>query len=185
MIEINYKSKTIIAISDTHGSHRKLILPKCDILIHCGDACSHGNEEQLYDFLQWFSEQNATHKIFVAGNHDLMFDLEPEDAITILPNNVIYLENRYTTINGISFYSAPARPRLHELPTIDKKIDFLITHGPAHSILDENRGCKTLLKFIEKQKPKFHLFGHIHSNAGLEVTIGDTKFINAGSVKWI
>lgn len=182
MKEITYKTKKIIAISDTHGKHRKLILPKCDILIHCGDACTDGNEEQLRDFFKWFSKQDVTHKIFVAGNHDLMFDLEPEEAITILPNNIVYLENRYIAINGISFYSAPSRPWLHELPSINRKIDFLITHGPAYSILDENRGCKTLLKFIQSQKPKFHLFGHIHSNAGLEETIGETRFINAALV---
>ena len=185
MIEINYKSTNIIAISDTHGFHRKLNLPKCDILIHCGDACSHGNEEQLQDFFKWFSEQQASHKIFVAGNHDLMFDKEPDYAITTLPKNIIYLENSLTTINGIGFYSAPARPWLHQHPKIEIEIDFLITHGPSYSILDENRGCKTLLKFIKIQKPKYHLFGHNHSNAGLEKKIGDTRYINVGSLKWI
>lgn len=32
----------IVCISDTHGLHRKLVLPEADILIHAGDFMIHG-----------------------------------------------------------------------------------------------------------------------------------------------
>jgi predicted phosphohydrolase len=137
---------------------------------------------ELNDFFEWFSQQEATYKIFVAGNHDLIFDLEPEEARKMVPKNVIYLENSYTVIDGISFYSVSARPWLHEYPTEKRNIDFLITHGPAYSILDLDLGCETLLKFVETEKPKYHLFGHIHQTAGQTQTIGKTQFINAASI---
>ncbi len=165
MIELNHIGMKIIAISDTHGLHSKIDIPNCDILIHCGDACTDGNEEQLLDFFSWFSVQKASYKIFVAGNHDLIFDLEPSMAKMIVPKNVIYLENKQTLINKICFYSIPARPWLHEDPIVNKKIDFLLTHGPAYSILDEGLGCSKLLTFVNLAKPKYHLFGHIHQTS--------------------
>lgn len=87
--------------------------------------------------------------------------------------------------------------------------DILITHGPPRGILDHTEsgvewdfrednsaknvavyscGCKALLSRVKIIKPKFHIFGHIHSetnchNAGT-MTIQDypTKFINASVV---
>jgi predicted phosphodiesterase len=176
---LHYKSKTLTFISDTHGKHRNLSIPITDFLIHCGDACNDGNEQELKDFFKWFSEQKATHKIFIAGNHDLIFDLEPNEAKAMIPKNIIYLEDSYAVIKGISFYSVSARPWLHQYPQEKRKIDFLLTHGPAYSVLDLNLGCKQLLTFIQKQQPKYHIFGHIHQTANESIVSEKTQFFNA------
>ena len=181
LIELYYKHKKLVAISDTHGHHRELIIPETDFLIHCGDACTDGDEEQLEDFFQWFSEQPERHKIFVAGNHDLTFDLDQESPIDFIPNNVMYLENRYTVIEEISFYSVPARLWLHEIPEEKRKIDFLLTHGPAYSVLDLKLGCRKLLSFVRNQQPGFHLFGHIHETDQRSILRGNTQFFNVSS----
>lgn len=181
MFQISYKSKSIIAISDTHGKHRKLNIPACTILVHCGDACNDGNESELEDFFAWFAQQKSTFKIFVAGNHDLMFDLEPEMAMKMAPSNVLYLDNKKVVLFGVSFYSVPARPWLHSSPTIQHDVDFLLTHGPAHSVLDFNIGCKTMQLFVEKQKPVYHLFGHIHQTQGFTFNNRNTQFVNIGT----
>lgn len=178
MTELHFKSKKIIAISDTHGHHRRLIIPETDILIHCGDACDEGDVDQLTDFFQWFSQQPARKKIFIAGNHDHPFDLEPEMALDLIPNNVIYLENQYTVIEGISFYSVSARPWLHESPEEKRTTDFLLTHGPCRSVLDIKKGCPILLKYVQQQQPAYHLFGHIHERAQQSIIKGNTHFIN-------
>jgi Icc-related predicted phosphoesterase len=182
LINLNHKSKKLTFISDTHATHQNLIIPTTDFLIHCGDAFNDGNEDELKDFFKWFSEQEATYKIFVAGNHDLIFDLESEEAKVMIPKNIIYLENNYMVIDGISFYSVSARLWLHLYPLEKRNIDFLITHGPGYSVLDLTLGCKTLLKFIENENPKYHLFGHIHEMFGLNITIGKPQFINAASI---
>ncbi len=178
MISIIYTTKKLTFISDTHGNHRSIDIPPTDFLIHCGDACTDGNEEELTDFFIWFAQQKATHKIYIAGNHDLIFDLEPQEAKFLIPKNICYLENSYIIKEGISFYSASARPWLHEYPLEKRNIDFLITHGPAYSVLDLKLGCKSLLKYIEHQQPKYHIFGHIHETAGLKKIIGSTQCIN-------
>jgi hypothetical protein len=57
------------------------VLPRGDILIHAGDILKftrnwHRAEGEFYDFLDWFSRQPHEHKIFIAGNHDLLLDKE-------------------------------------------------------------------------------------------------------------
>ncbi|MBN8857236.1 MAG: metallophosphatase domain-containing protein [Sphingobacteriales bacterium] len=178
MFQANYKNKTITAISDTHGNHRELKIPETDFLIHCGDTCTDGNETQLKDFFDWFGTQPAQYKIFVAGNHDLPFDLEPGYAAGLVPAAVIYLENRSIVINDISFYSVAARPWLHDLPPQIEKIGFLLTHGPPYTILDRGIGCKNLLKFVKRQKPVYHLFGHIHQHAQQHIVRDGISFAN-------
>jgi Icc-related predicted phosphoesterase len=71
--------KRITHISDTHNKHKQLNgkLPGGDILIHSGDISSLGRKHEVEGFIKWFNEiDNYTHKIFIAGNHDMSFDSE-------------------------------------------------------------------------------------------------------------
>ncbi len=178
MFRCIHKGKSIIAISDTHGNHRALQIPETDFLIHCGDACTDGNLLQLTDFFQWFSQQPAKHKIFIAGNHDLPFDLEPEEALELLPKNVRYLENSGLTLERISFFSVAARPWMHDAPQVPEKLNVLLTHGPAKGILDMGLGCQKLRKLLQKTKPAYHLFGHIHETEGQSTKLGGIHCVN-------
>lgn len=94
----------IIAISDTHGSHRKLELPEGDLIIHAGDISKRGLKAEVLDFLDWFGELDFEHKILIAGNHDFFFESETkEDVLKVIPSNVIYLNDSGITIDGIKF----------------------------------------------------------------------------------
>ena len=42
MFEFEIKGLKVIALSDTHGLHRNIPVPPCDVLIHAGDACDFG-----------------------------------------------------------------------------------------------------------------------------------------------
>ena len=42
-----------IIISDTHGQHKNLTLPKGDVIIHAGDISQRGKESEIFDFLNW------------------------------------------------------------------------------------------------------------------------------------
>lgn len=68
---------------------------------------------------------------------------------------------------------------------IDINTDILITHGPPHGILDEvngcNVGCEELLLAVQRIKPKYHIFGHIHEGYG-QKTIDGTTYINCSHV---
>lgn len=187
-----------VAISDTHSRHRSVKLPKGDVLIHAGDICYKGKKEEVIDFLKWFSEQKFQYKIFIAGNHD--FFLEKASATTIkemIPENIIYLNDSGTTINGIKIWGSPVTPwffnwafnchrgaqiRKHwELIPVDTNL--LITHGPAYGFLDQvineqHVGCQDLLRRILFIKPKVHVFGHIHESYG-NIKRSGIHFINA------
>jgi len=178
MFHITYKQKSIIAVSDTHGRHGELHIPPTDFLIHCGDACTDGNKSQLDNSFRWFALQPARHKLFIAGNHNLPFDLEPEEAINMIPPEIVYIENRKVIIEGIVFYSVAARPWLHELPDTKGEIDFLLTHGPAYSIVDLGVGCHKLLSYVRQTPPAYHLFGHIHELAQQDQKTKETTFFN-------
>lgn len=187
-----------VVISDTHCRHKSVKLPKGDVLLHAGDITYKGEKAEVIDFLSWFSKQNFTYKIFIAGNHDFYFEKNATSVIeSMIPENVIYLKDSGTTINGINIWGSPVTPwfynwafNRHRGPAINKHwklvppdTDILITHGPPFGILDtvvtnSHVGCKDLLKKLQDINPKYHVFGHIHEAYGKQKS-GTTQFINA------
>ena len=188
----------VIAISDTHGYHHQLSLPSGDVLIHAGDVSSRGNKQEVQDFLQWFSDLNYEHKIFIAGNHDFFFERADSDMITsIIPDNVIYLNDSGISIGGFNIWGSPVTPWFFDWAfnrhrgadikkhwdLIPQNIDILITHGPVYGVLDrtihgQRVGCEVLKDAIDVIKPKVHICGHIHESYG-QVQTMDTLYINA------
>ena len=70
----------ITFISDTHTLHNELDgqLPGGNLLIHAGDIMNSGHKKQeIHDFCKWFESQDYKYKIFIAGNHDKMFEGHP------------------------------------------------------------------------------------------------------------
>jgi Icc-related predicted phosphoesterase len=67
----------------------------------------------------------------------------------------------------------------------DLECDILITHGPPKDILDNKLGRSvgsySLLEYVKKYKPKYHLFGHAHHSKGT-FNNGITIFSNASIV---
>jgi len=98
-----------------------------------------------------------------------------------------YLENGGCEIEGIKIWGSPVTPTFGKgwafnvdrgLPigniwsAIPPDTDILLTHGPAYDMLDELEygekvGCKDLANFINNNRIKYHLTGHIHSGYGL------------------
>lgn len=203
----------ITFISDTHGMHQSLsriyygsnLSGGGDILIHGGDVSSRGNERQVRQFLKWFDNiEGYKHKIFIAGNHDFIFERRPDKIKEILKdysNDIIYLEDSWCMIDDIKIYGFPWQPKFYDwafnledegermeekIERIPDDVDTLITHGPPFGILDRtareglNVGSKSVAKRVKKIKPHLHLFGHIHEGYGL-VEENDIIYIN-GSV---
>ena len=177
---IEYKGHKIFAFSDTHGMYRRLDAPAdADVLICVGDACEGFAVEGLKDFFSWYNSLSAKLRIFVAGNHDMVFDEQPDFARSLIPEGVVFLENDEVDFYGIKFYSVPARPYLKAPAEIPAGVDFLITHGPAYGYLDCGLGCKNLFLSMASVHPKYHIFGHVHEE-GLKrkAVLGGTTFLN-------
>jgi len=67
-----------------------------------------GDKAEVEDFLSWFDKQNFEHKILIAGNHDFYFERESDEHIQqLLPENVVYLKDSSTTINGLKIWGSP------------------------------------------------------------------------------
>ena len=189
----------IVAISDSHGQHLSLQLPAGDMLIHAGDISGRGSLAAVKHFLQWFSSQDYKYKIFIAGNHDFLFERETDEFIqSLIPEDVIYLNDSGVEIEGIHIWGSPVQPWFHNWAfnrirgkdiqkhwdLIPTNTDILITHGPPMGVLDRTVhgnmqvGCQNLMDTIQKIQPKVHIFGHIHEAYGVEEQDG-IKFINA------
>ena len=188
----------IVVISDTHGQHRKLKLPKGDMIIHSGDVSKRGHPIEIDDFLEWFSNLNFRHKVFIAGNHDFFLEGAHPDIIgRMIPKNVVYLNDSGIEIDGLKIWGSPITPYFHDWAfnrnrgeeiklhwdLIPDDTEILITHGPPFGILDENvdgkrLGCEELLSRVLQVQPKYHIFGHIHEGYGMLVK-KEVEFVNA------
>ena len=152
----------IVCISDTHNHHSEVELPEGDVLIHAGDATSHGDlEDELEPFAKWFCAQPFEHKIFVPGNHDKGCENHPEKARRLFHKSthgvdgVHYLVDEVVMIEGVKFYGSPwviNLPRwafsldaysaaIREIwSQIPDDTDVLVTHGPPFGKLDQVKG---------------------------------------------
>lgn len=147
----------------------------------------------------------AKYKIFVAGNHDFYFyDLFKngieEEFRSKLPFNTFYLRDNYVILNKIKFYGTPWVTNLpywafnltnqHDATKhyskMDADIDVLISHGPPYgygdTILEFNKvehlGNKWLLEEIKNKRPKYVIFGHIHSGNHDKLKLNDINLYN-------
>lgn len=147
-----------------------------------------------------FDEKNFSAKLkkfsdLEANEKDLF---TPDDAKKML-SEFIYLENSSVEIFGIKIFGSPIadssrteggfvikgsdeiRKTLWKM--VPDATDILVTHGPPYGICDFSKrkvhgGCKFLLQEVmQRIKPKFHVFGHIHEANGKE-EIENITFIN-------
>jgi hypothetical protein len=125
--------------------------------------------EEATDFLEWFNSiDNYTDKIFIAGNHDRVFENIPHWVEKILPEypTIDYLQdeewvdyndgpNGDISEENIRIYGSPWQPEFYNwafnLPrhgeemkakwdAIPNNTDILVTHGPAFGYLDTPGG---------------------------------------------
>lgn len=189
-------------ISDTHGYHNLLTIPKgIDMVIHSGDCSNprdpYTNEPEVRSFINWYKKLPIKYKVYVAGNHDSSIEKRLVTKKDFEDSNIIYLENDYITIEGIKIFGSPYTPTfcnwsfMRDRNKLDRfwchaihnDTDILVTHGPPKGILDktENRdhqiemcGDKSLLNKVLEIQPAYHLFGHIH-NCGDIINAGIQK----------
>ncbi len=163
----------ITVISDTHTRHGLIPphhLPGGDLLIHAGDVMNSGyNKNDIYNFCEWFNSlKGYDEKVFIAGNHDRMFEDHGVESNMIVNTygNIVYLQdddfvmygdgpNGDMPENNIRIYGSPWQPEFYSwafnLPkngpglaskweAIPNNTDILVTHGPAFGTLDTVEG---------------------------------------------
>lgn len=182
-------------ISDTHGSHQLLTPPEVDLVIFAGDESnSHSpyiNEGECWNFLAWFSKLSIPHKIMIAGNHSSAIEKRLITPKQINDLGIHYLEHEFLELGGFEFFGSPYTPSFNDWYFMKKRetigriweglesVDVLVTHGPPKGILDittnkenvtEHVGDGALYKTVQRIKPRFHVFGHIHNGRSKDST---------------
>ena len=150
----------IVCISDTHSQIEtsQIVIPDGDIIIHAGDFSNIGLLQEVRKFNNWIGSLPHTHKIVIAGNHELSFDADTicqvlpddsDDTITVEKmkkelKNCTYLQDSGVELYGIKIYGSPWQPEfgnwgfnlqrgvacLEKWNKIPNDTDILITHGP-------------------------------------------------------
>jgi Icc-related predicted phosphoesterase len=188
---------TLVFISDTHTKHYEIDSQLREIhqnhpdaiLVHSGDISYRGRVWEVEEFIEWYASLPFKSKIMIAGNHDFLFEKEPEKAGEILNeigSGITYLNDSGVELEGLKFWGSPVTPWFHNwaFNRVEDKIDehwnlipddtnILITHGPPYLTLDATRaglrvGCPRLSEKIKNLlELKVHVFGHIHEAQGI------------------
>lgn len=193
-------------LADLHG-HLPPI-PVCDVLLLAGDLCpamGHGVARQAAwldgPFRRWLELVPAADIIGIAGNHDFVFQRNPELVPSDLP--WIYLEDASAEVQGLQVWGSPWTPWFHDwafnaprvdgeqfldrrYATIPADADVVLVHGPPRGYGDRttagvDAGSTALLDAIDRVQPTLCAFGHIHEARG-EWTRGETTLVNAAAV---
>lgn len=196
----------IAITSDTHGKLPPI--PCCDLLIIAGDITPGGslsNQAHFLDtaFREYLEKTNAKDVIFIAGNHDSIFQKAPH----LVPKdlNATYLQDSLTEKFGLKIYGTPWQLPFYgafnapeqTLKDIYRKIppcDILVSHGPAFGLLDALKqtpydpdsellyelhhvGSRALKEKILSLGPKLVVTGHIHESYG-KISLGVSLIVN-------
>lgn len=188
----------ICFISDVHNKYKQVVLPPADIIVCSGDMTSVGKEHEIRNFNKWYSKLSQyNYKVFIAGNHDRLYEDSGYFARTLLPKNIIYLEDSGVELMGLKFYGTPVNSMFNNWAfnrteakmaqhwkAIPDDTDILITHNPPYGIMDKGHdydciGSPSLyMEVMNRIKPMVSVFGHAHNGHGVKV-LDNTVFINA------
>lgn len=186
------RTMKILHLSDTHGFHKHIPWERfdgIDVVVHSGDCSNYKdlakNKLEVFAFLEWYMTVPVQHKIFVAGNHDTSIERKIFKTEDFACRGITYLEHESITISDLHFFGSPYTPTFGDWAfmkardkisrvweTLPENIDVLITHGPPIGIRDltedydgslKQCGDSALMKWVFNNKPKAHLFGHIHN----------------------
>lgn len=183
----------ICAFSDMHGIFLYKNIKPCDILLICGDIVPLNIQTNIPKSDKWFKEEfipwccrQPVDKVFlIAGNHDF-FMLNRDKVIKeyLINTKIYYLNNENVGYEGINIFGTPdchifgswafmysPEKELIDFNKIYPNCDILMSHDAAmnHSDccleIDPNKhiGNEELRQVVERVKPKWHVFGHLHT----------------------
>ena len=208
----------IDCIADLHGFFPKL--EGGDLLIVAGDLTARDEEKQYLEFEAWLEVQDYRRKIVIAGNHDNFLVKYGHNLFCSTEQGQDqYLCDSGTEFESLKIWGSPwtkTFPGMNphckaftcdteeqlwdKWDKIPHDTDILITHSPAHGVLDkicrkiilpdkrktffiEMNGSYSLADKMAKLRPKLHIFGHIHEEGGKEIQYGtNTICINCSHV---
>jgi hypothetical protein len=182
--------RRIVAISDTHGKHRFLKIPPCDVLCHCGDLLQRygyigdlgGGLPALLDFSRWIQKKvPAKHVVMIGGNHDRLLEKLGDDQVRSLlklqggDTVVHYLNNEAVTVADLVIYGSPWSPSgvtgnkaFQRGSDASQEVELAqrLDHPPRVDVLLTHATCPRWEAAISKLGASFWAHGHWHDEQG-------------------
>lgn len=140
-------------------------------------------------------DQDSYPRLWKKFKHPQQFE-----ATQRLLSSATYLLDQEVTVRGFRIYGSPWQPEFchwaFNLPRgkalkdkwdrIPQGLDVLVTHGPPVGHGDECRGgqragCVDLLQAVQRVRPAYHVFGHVHEGYGVTEDGMGIKYINAST----
>ncbi len=185
----------ILAMSDIHGHlavyqwiHELLDAHPIDVVVLAGDLLHGAGDDLSIEAAQGREAQEIVAilraidrpVLYIMGNDD-MIELGYEDerihsihgrAIEIERQRFVGYQYTLPFMGGIFEKSEEKIEQdLLEMEPLVNRETVLVTHSPAHGILDKihagaSVGSQSLLRFIQRTNMKAHIHGHIHHSFG-------------------
>uniref|UniRef100_A0A7S3QNK2 Calcineurin-like phosphoesterase domain-containing protein n=1 Tax=Dunaliella tertiolecta TaxID=3047 RepID=A0A7S3QNK2_DUNTE len=181
-------AKSIVAISDPHGSYAELNIPAGDLLLFAGDWELHSKED-AEDISGWLSKQRHRHKVVTFGNMDHGAEETPEEVTSVLSKVAVVCKDGFCDVGGLRIFGSPSTPEFYgsfqlsdyadakqhwsKLLPSHSRVDIILTHGPPFGYGDATNGRhvgdKALLEAVQglEEPPKLWVCGHIHAARGV------------------
>lgn len=188
----------ILALGDIHGDRAlteeqaaRAKKEKVDLVVLCGDLTQ--GEQSTEGIIGPFLKKKLK-VVLIPGNHETLatadFLAELYDITNLHAYSIKYKDLGLFGCGGANIGLSQLSEKeifsslekgFKNIKDLKKKI--MVTHMHPEGSKSEFSGFKgseSIKKAIEKFKPDFALFSHIHEGAGLEEKIGKTKLINVG-----
>lgn len=154
--------------------YRPGIFKGIDLIISCGDLPAR--------YLEFIATVFNGDVLYVPGNHD-------EDYVAHPPLGCINIDGRLFVWRGLRIFGLGGSMRYKEGPYqytqkemkrrlrkawlqlfSHQGIDIFVSHAPPFGLHDSSDLCHTgfeaFVTVLEKYKPKYYIYGHVHMNYG-------------------
>jgi len=162
-----------------------------DLIISAGDLAP--------DYLSFLVTMGRAPVLYVHGNHDGKYQRRPPEGCESIEDTITVVNGlRILGLGGCLRYSAgehqyseqEMESRIRKLRRQLRKhkgVDIVVSHAPVRGYGDDesyvHRGFEAFLPLLEKYKPKYWVYGHVHMRYGTGkpriLQCGETTLINA------
>ncbi len=168
------------------------MLDDIDLIISCGDLKA--------SYLSFLVTMSRAPLLYIHGNHDDKYEQHPPEGCVCIEDRIVKIGKyrimglggclRYNPRGKNQYTEREMRRRVRKMwwPLMRSHgVDIIVTHAPVRGIGDvetpTHKGFVCFRKLLEKHKPLYWCYGHIHLNYNRRLPriqqSGQTTLINA------